>query len=427
VPTTGPVIFVANHTSAFMDPIVIALYVHRELFFLARGEAFANSLASKVLRTLNMIPIYRPEISPDEIFKNEQIFQTCYDHLSDGNCIMAFPEGYSKTQRRLQKLKTGTARIALGAEAQNSFELGLTILPIGINYSNPHSFQSDLFINFGSPIKVSEYAREYLEHEFTAARKLTDDMKAELENRTVVIQHEELEHLIRNIEKIYREDLRELSDQHLVQNIQNFYVSKEIVNAVTYFYKRDKRRVLKASAKIDQYMEGLKHVKLRDKQLRKKNRRQNIYYRLLFLIFTFPVFLFGYINNYLPFKTAKIVSAKMVKRKDFRGSLQVSMGLLSFLIFYLLQTILIAVIFNTAVALAYIFILYPFGLFTLRYIKEYYKLRKRITFFDLFMKRSDSVARLGIQRQLIIDELEKGKNEYLKAMEAVAPIPPDVH
>ena len=227
MPKEGPVIFVANHTSAFMDPIVIALHVDRELFFLARGESFKNPLASKIMRTLNMIPIYRPEISPDEVFKNEEIFQKCYDHLSEGNCIIAFPEGYSKTQRRLQKLKTGTARIALGAEAQNDFNLGLTILPIGINYSNPHSFQSDLFINYGSPIGVAEYDRDYMQDNFSAARKLTDDMKAELEKRTVVIQHEELEHLIGNIEKIYRENLRELSDQSFTQNVQNFYVSKE--------------------------------------------------------------------------------------------------------------------------------------------------------------------------------------------------------
>jgi len=40
IPTSGPIVFVANHNSAFMDPIILAVHIKRSLFFLARGESF---------------------------------------------------------------------------------------------------------------------------------------------------------------------------------------------------------------------------------------------------------------------------------------------------------------------------------------------------------------------------------------------------
>ena len=59
-------------------------------------------------------------------------------------------------------IKTGVAIIALGAEAKYNFELDLSIVPIGLNYSNPHNFKSDVFVNIGKPIKVSDYKDIYL-------------------------------------------------------------------------------------------------------------------------------------------------------------------------------------------------------------------------------------------------------------------------
>jgi len=129
IPKKGPVLFVANHPSAFMDPIVITVFLNRILHYLARGESFANPVSRFIFSHLNMIPIYRATTTPDEMHKNKAVFQKCYDHLKEGGAIIIFPEGLSKTERRLRPIKTGAARITLGAEAQNDFKLGCTIVP----------------------------------------------------------------------------------------------------------------------------------------------------------------------------------------------------------------------------------------------------------------------------------------------------------
>ena len=414
VPETGAVIFVANHTSSFMDPIVIAIEIQRVLHFLARGEIFKKPLISAILSKLNMIPIYRPKIEPDKIFHNKEIFQKCYDYLSEGKCIIIFPEGNSKTERRLRKIKTGTARIALGAEIHNKFNLGLSIIPIGINYSNPHIFRSDLFLNIGNPIKVADYKKAYKQDDFAAALKLTKNIKTELEKRTVIVREKEIDKLILNIEKIYRGQLTKTVEQDAEKNIKDFYMSKEIVNAVTYFYKSDKKRVLREQKKIRRYLSKIKELKLRDTQMRGSGMKQKYILKLLFLILTFPMFLFGYINNYIPFKIAETLSRKLVNRDDFLGSLQIALGLLSFLVFYILQTLLVLHFFNVGIAVLYLLLLYPTGLFALKYFREYYRVKNRIRLIRLLLNKGELMTKLAIERKEIIDALEKGKEEYLQ-------------
>jgi len=189
IPTSGPIVFVANHNSAFMDPIVLAVHIKRPLFFLARGESFKSKLVSFFFGRLHMIPIYRPEITPDLAHKNKQVFQKCYDHLKKGKTILIFPEGISRTERNLQKLKTGTARIVLGAEAQNNFKLNVKIVPIGINYSNPHHFKSDVFVNFGVPLGVLEYQDLYNEDESSSVHKLTSEIEMELKKLLIIVNN----------------------------------------------------------------------------------------------------------------------------------------------------------------------------------------------------------------------------------------------
>jgi 1-acyl-sn-glycerol-3-phosphate acyltransferase len=47
--------------------------------------------------------------------QNDEIFSKCFEHLKNNGAILIFPEGISLTNRQLRKIKTGAARIALGA------------------------------------------------------------------------------------------------------------------------------------------------------------------------------------------------------------------------------------------------------------------------------------------------------------------------
>lgn len=412
IPSSGPLVFVANHNSAFMDPIVLAVHINRSLFFLARGESFKSKIVSFFFGRLHMIPIYRPEITPNLAHKNEEVFQKCYDHLKKGKTILIFPEGISRTERNLQKLKTGTARIVLGAEAQNDFKLNVKIIPVGINYSNPHHFKSDVFVNFGVPKSVSEYKDLYLKDETSSVQMLTTEIEVELKKLLVIVNDEKINNLIMQIENLYRSKLRDESKQ-MDKAIQDFYLSKEIVKAVEYIQNGFPQKAMNFEVKISNYFNRLKQLNLRDTQIRANSIRIEILNNILYFILGFPIYLYGYATNIIPFRLSEFLSKKIFVRKDFIGSMKLAFGMFVFLLFYILEIVIFGMLTHWYWALLFTITLYPTGVFTIHYIKRYYYLKGSIRYINLFIKKSNLIANLKVIRKELIDELEEGRQLYL--------------
>jgi glycerol-3-phosphate O-acyltransferase/dihydroxyacetone phosphate acyltransferase len=414
IPESCPKIFVANHNSAFMDPILLAVHIKQPLYFLARGESFKSNIISKFFRFLHMIPIYKPEISPDEVHKNKMIFQKCFNHLKGGKSILIFPEGVSKTERNLRKIKTGTARIALGAESQNNFSLNTKIVPVGINYSNPHFFRSDVFIYFGKPIALKNYAKEYQLNMTETVTKVTDDIRVSLEELVVIVKDEKLDRLIRQIEILYRSELR-VRNKHEHKAAQDFYLSQEIVKAVEYYKKIKPEKMQAFEEKINKYLKTLKQLKIRDTQIRSSKIKLKLFSKTLYFIFGFPFFLYGYLVNIIPFRAADYLSKKITVRKDFIGSMKIAFGMFVFLIFYVLEIIVFTSFIHWYWWIVFTLSLYPLGLFTVNYIKNYYLFRGNFRYIYLFIRKSHLITELQITRKEIIEELEEGRQLYLNS------------
>jgi hypothetical protein len=66
-------------------------------------------------------------------------------------------------------------------------------------------------------------------------------------------------------------------------------------------------------------------------------------------------------------------------------------------------------------ALIFLLSLYPAGLFTLHYLKKYFQGLHRIKYIQLFLRKSDLIAHIKVTREALIDELERGRMEYLDA------------
>ena len=416
IPKEGPVIFVANHPSAFMDPILLGTEIHRKLYFLARGDIFKKQLAAVLFRMINMIPVYRKGETPGHAERNDRVFQKCFDHLSKGKSLMIFPEGNSKTERRLRPLKTGTARIALGAEALNNFSLNVTIVPIGINYSNPHDFRSDVFINFGEPINVSHYKELFLADEREGVNALMEGIKSDMVNLLVIVHDNRMDELVQQIELLYRGILREDMGPG-DKGYQDFQLSKDIVMALAYHIDNDPQRVAKFQENIKAYMNGLKELDLRDTHMRKSRLNIGVLRSLFYFVMGFPLFLFGYSTNYIPYRLAGWVSSAIRLPKDFVGSIKIVAGMFIFLIIYALEVLVIGRFTDGLWWLLFGVSLYPAGLFTVNYLKKYYRVIDTWKYLRIFIQKSDLVAKLKLTRLKLMDELEVAKNEYLLSKE----------
>src|SRR6478672_7458924 len=154
VPSEGPLLFVLNHPNGLVDPALVFVSLPRRVSFLAKSTLFENSIGAFVLRTLEILPVYRRIDSGAKLESNFSTFENCYELLRRGRCIAIFPEGISHDEPQLQKIKTGAARIALGAVSGENPVPDLKIVPVGLYYTSKTSFRSEALIRYGTVLDV---------------------------------------------------------------------------------------------------------------------------------------------------------------------------------------------------------------------------------------------------------------------------------
>lgn len=153
VPADVPVIYTPNHMNSLVDGLLARTRLPRSPRPLASIKLWDVSALRPLLAAVNAIPVYRAEdwAGPGHAEKNRDMFSACYSALAENACIVVFPEGESHAGPELQKLKTGVARIALGAERQHG-PLGVRIVPVGLNFDARQKFRSRVLISIGQPI-----------------------------------------------------------------------------------------------------------------------------------------------------------------------------------------------------------------------------------------------------------------------------------
>lgn len=417
IPEQAPLMIVANHPSTFMDPIVIATMLNREVYFLAKGELFKGSFLKWLLSKFNMIPVYRKQDDPSQMNKNQDTFIQCFEHLENGGTILIFPEGTSITERKLRPIKTGAARIALGAEARNNFQLGIHIITIGLNYTDPHKFNRDLFVNIHTPIAAKDYQDKYMQDEIKGAQDLTEAIRNQLAESIIAIEDRHTDAFVKDVEMLYKYKRAKELGIHKEDKEADFNLSKKIIEAVTFFIDHDKERAEKMRLRLKSYIRHLKLIGITDVDL-EKNKKNKSFLRsniaaLFNAIIGLPFYLYGLINNYLAFEIPAFIARKATHEIEYRGAIGMVLGLCTFSIFYTIQTILVWKYSDSIVMTFFYFINLPVsGFFAYWYYYKLKEIRTKWLLMMIFYKKSTIIAKLIIEREQIISELFKAKDEY---------------
>lgn len=161
----GPLLLACNHPNSFFDALLLGAYFKHPVHFLARGDAFKNPLAKKILTALKAIPIYRLSEGKEYLSLNDYTFERCTEILMNGGIVLIFSEGLCLNQWQLRPLKKGTARLALSAWKQQSAENSFPILPVSFNYSSFTDFRKAVIIAFGKPVFAGNLPKEKNEAE----------------------------------------------------------------------------------------------------------------------------------------------------------------------------------------------------------------------------------------------------------------------
>lgn len=409
LPEDGPLIICANHPGAFLDPIVIAASTKRRIYFLAKAAVFKGAFAKWLLPKFNMIPVYRKQDDPSQMHKNDETFAKCYEHLLRGDAILIFPEGISITERKLKEIKTGAARIALGACAASGFKQDVKIACLGINYDDPHIFRQDVLLSYSEPISMLEFRAEYDTDSFKAAQKVTDTIRERLESEVIHIEHEEADGITRMIEKIYRAEIVGEKIHSAELKVRELEMIRNISIAVRHFLHNDRTRVTEVVNKMKSYFWKLEELGFSDKLIRSGRKAGSRYYywlgELALIIFGFPLFIYGSLVNYIPFYAASFLSRKLVKQREFFGAIGVAAGMLFFLIWYTALIFLLRHFeFPWWVDLAIIASWIPSGLWSWFYMRSLYFISNRWKYISFFRTRTNLMTDIAEQRREIIEE-----------------------
>ena len=410
IPKEGPLLIVANHPSSFLDPICIALFTKHKISFLAKGSMFENKIIRSILTGLNMIPIYRAQDNPRMLGKNHQVFKSCYKKLANKGVILIFPEGTSESERKLRKIKTGASRIALGTVKENDLNLNVKILPVGLNYTKSSRFRSEVFIQYGESLDSDNYLENYKTDEIKTAKTLTENIEKSIKNLIIDIDKDEYEVLVERVESLYKKDIVKRQDQN--DSFSDIKVSQEIYKGIKFFQEKDAPKFHRMKSKIDDYFLNLNEMNISDRLMENGRQQGNISLYLLksitILMIGFPIWVFGYLNSFIPYKLPRYIALKISNSDAFYGALLMSLGTFSFILFYGLMIFFSWLAFNsTSISLAYTIMLPVSGFFTIFYARIARRMFYNLKFLAKFYNKDKLMIELLSERDSIKKELEQ--------------------
>lgn len=152
----GPVLAVSNHFGGLSDGVLIVDSMPRMPRIVARDVIWKVPVLGRIAPAIGMIPVHRG--ADGTRGSNDQMFSSTYAALGHGDLLVIFPEGVTQDVPYMAEVRTGAARIALGA--RESGVAGIHVLPIGLHYENKAGFRSRSLVNIAPSINLDEWAAE---------------------------------------------------------------------------------------------------------------------------------------------------------------------------------------------------------------------------------------------------------------------------
>ncbi len=198
-PPLDPLLLVANHPNMVFDPLLVATGMPRPVRFLAKAPLFRVPIVGTVLRLAGCLPVFRSKDDPGLTAQNEATFAAVTAALAGGAAVAIFPEGTSHDAPALAPLRTGAARLALGAAASG---VPLAIVPVGLVMADRDRARSEALVVHGPPVAWDDL-RGTAPHGAAAVRELTDRITAALAGVTVNLDEWADEPLVTTAEAIH--------------------------------------------------------------------------------------------------------------------------------------------------------------------------------------------------------------------------------
>jgi glycerol-3-phosphate O-acyltransferase / dihydroxyacetone phosphate acyltransferase len=396
LPARGPLVVVANHHNALVDGVVLLAAIPRRLVPVAKAPLFRHPVAGPLLRLVGAIPVHRRQdgAGGGGPARNVEMFQSAITTLRRGGAILIFPEGVSQPEPTLMPLRTGVARMVLGAEQA-------TILPVGLIFDRPATFRDgSALVMIGKPVPTASSLARFAQDPEGAVRDLTDRVAEALRRLIVEANDRETLRLLAMAEALWRDTPGEASAA-----AEKALWMQQTLRAARYLAAREPDRVETLRRTLAQYAEDIETAGVPAESYPVGAVLRHALREGLPLVLGFPLALWGMLNHLVPYQLTALGVRALPGDTDTEATYKLGLGLL----FYPLAWCAEAWIARRATGpiglVVFLLSLVPTAFFALAWQERLARVRRDARAFGRFVLHRDLHRRLLARRRALIDEM----------------------
>lgn len=418
IPENSGLIFVMNHQNGLIDPVLVLFTLPRKMAFLAKAAIFKMPVIGFFARAVGALPVYRQSDAKQDMAKNQETFRLCRELLKKNGSIALFPEGLSHNEPRLLPIKTGAARIALGAVSvgQNPNAVNLQIVPLGLFYTNKTDFRSEAMLCFGQPFPVlPTELNEHGEPNREAVRELTARIESALRDVTVNAESENELQAARIAEEIVA-SVYDVSDpaqeeETLAEKFEFMRVFVDENEETSPEGAQLEKRLAEYDKKLEKFGIDPEHLAL--PQYSRWFAAKYLFKRFWYLILLSPLVIAGTILHFPAYQLTKIPVYLYAPNelRDIASTVKILAGILFMPLTWLILAVVLYFYFDWRLALLSIPVAFLCGYTALRTLEELEEVRGWINAAWLFLSKREKFLRLLVERRNLYEELKGERNK----------------
>ena len=264
IPESGGVIIAANHHNALVDAMLVIVTVPRAITVLAKAPLFRHPLIGLPLRLMGAVPVHRRAEAGDDPRKNDEMFAAAIEALRTGGVVLIFPEGRAQPQPVLLPLRTGAARLVLGAERATGGAGRLPSCPSAWSFTTLGTFRSaSVQITVGHPVETADLVAAHRDRPEEAVKAITARLTESIGSRIVEAQDQYSLELLAVLERSWWEEAVRRGEPAPTPGRATEHAlawKQRVMRAGRYLAAREPHRVAALRRRIELYRSHLDEV-----------------------------------------------------------------------------------------------------------------------------------------------------------------------
>lgn len=401
-------LLLANHPNSLLDPALVATAAARPVRFLAKSTLFTNRQVGWLVRASGAIPVHRRSDDRQAAAHNVEMFVSVHRELAAGAAVGIFPEGISHSGSSLAKLKTGAARIALGAYPQTGV---FALIPIGLVLRDKGVFRSEVLVLRGEAVEWRDLAASGPENQ-EAVRELTARLEKALRKVTVNLERWEDRPLVECAAAIWSAELDADGDE--IEQVKMAQTAAEVLSDLRRSGATDWRELARD---VDMHRRRLDVLGLQPADL---DARVDLATGAGWTLRRLPLLgppavilgVTGAMVFWVPYQVTDRVVRAMRPDEDQSSTYKILVGALVYLLWIVLLSVVSGWLWGLAAAFAVLLLAPTFGLLAQWVRERWYGAFRDIRRFFLLRSRRQIRQRLELDQEHLAARLQKAYQDW---------------